>query len=294
MGTWTTAGATAVLIGVLIGVLMQSDRSLFAQVRDAIRKARTFQLSATYPEDITKPERLFQGLWYERGVGFREESSTDILFRNPQGTWRHQKGTQLAIQARGEDLDVLIDHALLIEAQFLKDAKHERFAERDQIIDGQACQAHVVTSPVLERMHESERQSEKGPTGKRREILLLDSRSRIARVIWEVQTNRQWTSLATTDFKFDQPIDPAKFEPRFGDDVRIVDADSAFEEFASLSKAVHQQERSGLIYAVHRAKRLDNGGVYLVTSVCKRRPETVARGGEWRAVELCSVQMFSC
>lgn len=263
VGAWTTAGAAAVLIGVLI----QSERSLYAQVLNAIREAHTFQLSATYPENITKPERFFQGLWYVRDVGFREESSTDILISNPQGTWRHQKGTQLAIQARGEDLDVLIDRALLIDAQFLKDAKHERLAERDQIIDGQACQAHVVTSPVLERMHESERQSEKGPTGKRREILLLDSKSRIARVIWEVQTNKQWTSLGTTDFKFDQPIDPAKFEPRFGDDVRVVDVDSAFDEFASLSKAVHQEERSGLIYAVHRAERLDNGGVYLVTSV---------------------------
>ena len=27
---------------------------------------------------------------------------------------------------------------------------------------------------------------------------------------------------------------------------------------------------------------------------CKRRRETVALGGEWRAVELCSAQMFSC
>jgi hypothetical protein len=27
---------------------------------------------------------------------------------------------------------------------------------------------------------------------------------------------------------------------------------------------------------------------------CKRRRETVALGGRWRAVELCSAQMFSC
>lgn len=29
-------------------------------------------------------------------------------------------------------------------------------------------------------------------------------------------------------------------------------------------------------------------------NTCKRRRETVALGGEWRAVELCSAQMFSC
>jgi hypothetical protein len=28
--------------------------------------------------------------------------------------------------------------------------------------------------------------------------------------------------------------------------------------------------------------------------MCKRRRETVALGGRWRAVELCSAQMFSC
>ncbi len=28
--------------------------------------------------------------------------------------------------------------------------------------------------------------------------------------------------------------------------------------------------------------------------ICKRRRETVALGGKWRAVELCSAQMFSC
>ncbi|RLT02531.1 MAG: hypothetical protein DWI22_20560 [Planctomycetota bacterium] len=28
--------------------------------------------------------------------------------------------------------------------------------------------------------------------------------------------------------------------------------------------------------------------------ICKRRRETVALGGRWRAVKLCSAQMFSC
>ena len=32
----------------------------------------------------------------------------------------------------------------------------------------------------------------------------------------------------------------------------------------------------------------------VIMEACKRRRETVALGGEWRAVELCSAQMFSC
>ena len=36
------------------------------------------------------------------------------------------------------------------------------------------------------------------------------------------------------------------------------------------------------------------GDLYQDLSECKRRRETVALGGEWRAVELCSAQMFSC
>ena len=37
-----------------------------------------------------------------------------------------------------------------------------------------------------------------------------------------------------------------------------------------------------------------SGPTRKTTALCKRRRETVALGGEWRAVELCSAQMFSC
>jgi hypothetical protein len=46
----------------------------------------------------------------------------------------------------------------------------------------------------------------------------------------------------------------------------------------------------------HCAKHSALNVVYCVksTTTCKRRRETVALGGKWRAVELCSAQMFSC
>ena len=35
-------------------------------------------------------------------------------------------------------------------------------------------------------------------------------------------------------------------------------------------------------------------GIGPIAVTCKRRRETVALGGWWRAVELCSAQMFTC
>ena len=57
------------------------------------------------------------------------------------------------------------------------------------------------------------------------------------------------------------------FQPDFGKDVKIVDADKVFDEFVSLKSAVHVEERSGLIYAIHRVERFENGGVLVVSSV---------------------------
>jgi hypothetical protein len=57
------------------------------------------------------------------------------------------------------------------------------------------------------------------------------------------------------------------FQPNFGDDVKIVDADEAFDAFADPASAVHREQRDGLIYAIHRVERFENGGVLIVSSV---------------------------
>ncbi len=83
-------------------------------------------------------------------------------------------------------------------------------------------------------------------------IVLLDEQSRIRRIITERRADDSWVVLFTNDWKYDVPLDVTLFEPRFGEGLKLVDGDKAFDEFTSLDKAVYREERSGVIYAIHR------------------------------------------
>ncbi len=83
----------------------------------------------------------------------------------------------------------------------------------------------------------------------------------------EVRVDEEWTVESLHTMKYDEPIERALFEPRFGDGVAVMDLDSAFEGFVDLDKAVHREERKGLIYAIHRVERFENGGLFLISSV---------------------------
>jgi beta-lactamase regulating signal transducer with metallopeptidase domain len=46
-----------------------------------------------------------------------------------------------------------------------------------------------------------------------------------------------------------------------------VDIDDAFEKLTAVENAVHTEQREGLIYTIHQAKRFENGGVLIMSSV---------------------------
>lgn len=98
------------------------------------------------PADGKRPPQQLQGLWYERGVGFREEFAAEIVIGNAQGTWRYLKGSQKAVKTRsGDDTNNLLDRALDIETEVLKNAKYVRYFAGDQVVDGQSCMAYLLT-----------------------------------------------------------------------------------------------------------------------------------------------------
>ncbi len=45
------------------------------------------------------------------------------------------------------------------------------------------------------------------------------------------------------------------------------DSDDAFRKMTALDSAVHKEERDGLIFAIHQAKRFENGGVLIMSTV---------------------------
>jgi hypothetical protein len=259
------ACATALAAVAVLGWLLRPNDSLFAQVRDAIHKARTFQMVITAPAQPDQPAQVMLGIWYERDVGFREESPAEVVVGNARGTWRYLKDSRMAVQSRGNGISAMVDRLLddndvgrLLKND--KHTKHERYQAGDQAVNGEPCQAYLLTqvSPPLDQAFAD---------GKRRMVALLDDRLRIVRILNQVRSGDEWTVQYLHDWKYNVPIERALFEPRFGDSVRVVDLDAAFEEFVDLNKAVHREERKGLIYAIHHVERFENGGIYLVSSV---------------------------
>jgi hypothetical protein len=240
---------------------LHRDNTLYAQAIDGIRRALTFHMTTTVQPDADKPTQQVMQSWYVRGVGFREEVGPEVRLGNQRNFWRYVKDSKLAIRSQSRDVDRIVDRMLDNETlQLLKQEQLEWYPAGDLNIDGQPCRAYVMAK--IERAADPDWQS-----GRKRMVILLDDQSRIVRAVAEFRSDNHWVPQYTTDWKYDVQVDPALFEPHFGDDVRIVDADEVFDEFVDLQKAVYREERSGLWYAIHRADRFEGGGILVVSSV---------------------------
>ena len=136
----------------------------------------------------------------------------------------------------------------------------KRYPKADRSIQGRTCRAYLLTK--LDRYADSSLKA-----GQRRILLFVDEESRLVRAAHESRDGDEWRTESLSDWTYDEPINEALFQPNFGDDVKIVDADEAFDAFADPATAVHCEERDGLIYAIHHVERFENGGVLVVSSV---------------------------
>lgn len=183
-----------------------------------------------------KPEEQFLAVSYERGVGFWEEGPTETVVGNSEGLWRYLKHAKLAIRSSGTGIAELVDRALDDSVgPVWKDAEYERYAAGDQVVDGRPCEAFLRTKVGNQWDRELKARG-------RRMVLLLDDRSRIARILTEVRSQDRWVARVTSDWKYDVPLDRSLFQPRFPADVRVVDADAAFDRYVDLDKAIHREE----------------------------------------------------
>lgn len=257
-----TVCVTAFVAFAVLGLLFQSDDSLLAQARNAIRNARTFQCVITTPAKGNQPVQVLRGQWYERDVGFREVSPTEIVVGNSEGTWRYQKHNRVAVKTHRNEISLMVDDLLNDNnvGRLLKNQEYERYEAGDQDVNGKPCQAYLLIPTKAPNIQEFRDK-------KRRFVCLFDDSSRIVRMTNEVRVDEAWTEESLLTMKYDEPIEWTLFEPRFGDGVTVVDIDSAFEEFVDLDKAVYREERKGLIFAIHRVERFENGGLFLISSV---------------------------
>jgi hypothetical protein len=261
---WLLATAASLAVVAVLWWAFHSDKTLYAQAIDGIKRARTVYIATTVRADADHPAEIVTKAWYERGVGFREEQDSEVRLGNQNSFWTYLKDSNLAIRAKSRGLEDIVDRMLNSDAlaDFKRFGKTERFPDADQTIAGQSCKAYLLIHvyPVGYPI-EAQQKDEKG-----RSLILLDEQSRIIRGLYEMQLKDGWVVLRTSDWKYDVPIDRTLFEPKFGDEVKIVDADHVFDDFVNLDKAVYHEERAGLLFAIHRLERFGDG-IYIVSSV---------------------------
>jgi hypothetical protein len=252
--------ASLVLVAGLWWILA-GGTTLYAQVVNAIQRTRTLHMTTLVHADREKAAQHAGETWYERGVGFRETIGSDVHLGNQKNFWSYVEGSKLAIRSDSHGIDDIVNRMLDNEIiQALKDARTERDASGDETIDGQPCRSYVLTNfasatdPALK-------------SGKKRLRIMLDDQSRIMRAYIEDRSDDRWLTQLTMSWKYDVPVDRALFEPRFGNDVKIVDADTVFDKFVDLQGAVHHEERNGIEFAIHHVERFQNGGILVVSSV---------------------------
>jgi hypothetical protein len=255
--------AIAASLVVMAGLwwIVAGGNTLYAQVVNAIQRTRTLHMTTMVRADREKAAQQVGETWYERGVGFRETIGSDVHLGNQKSFWSYVQGSKVAIRSDSHGVDDIVNRMLDNEiVQALKDAQTERDTKGDETVDGQTCRAYVLTNfasatdPALK-------------SGKKRLRILLDDQSRIVRAFIEERSDDRWLTQVTMNWKYDVPVDRTLFEPRFGDDVTIVEADTVFDTFVDLQRAVHREERSGIEFAIHHVERFQNGGILVVSSV---------------------------
>src|SRR6516225_1813255 len=202
--------AVAAAIAVCAGLwwATSGSRSVYAQTRDAIRRARSFQLTGRFFADAG--DRVLQTqtltMAFERGVGFHEDWPEEASVGNQEGAWHYLKGAKLVIKTKGLNISRMVDRYLDQGlGKTFDGAVYERYASRDQAVDGQRCQAFLTT-------HLGQKLAGDVDSDRQRLIVLKDNKSRIVQMIIEVRPADRWIVRAVTDLKYDVPLDPALFQ----------------------------------------------------------------------------------
>ena len=256
------ASALIAIVALWTWDAMNDRQSLYAQVIGSVQKARTLhEIQYVQPKDGGEPVKASES-WYERDVGFREEGFGLICVGDEQTMWNYAKDRNVA--TRSLSPGIAKAPASILEqidriAQQLQ-SEYTRDSQDDRTINGEPCQAYRLTK--LDRYTDPKLKS-----GQIRIVVYLNAQSRPSRSENRWKEGDQWKTKSFITFEYDKPIDRALFEPNFGKDVKMVDADAVFDELTSLKSAIHVEEHLGLIFAFHRVKRFENGGVMIMSSV---------------------------
>jgi Leucine rich repeat len=250
------------------------SNSLSAQVIRAMERAKSLD-AVTFVRE-TGPHGEDRGLKqagearFVDGQGFRYELGDEIRVGNDESFWQFNRRTKTAFRSASGGIRKLVNEwfdvrkfARELQADYEREPTADVTEKNDRLKAYRLVPKPKYADPALR-------------DGSLRTMVFLDSHSRIARVEALKQQNGAWRSTWVQQWSYDVPVDPTLFEPNFGPDVKVVDSDRAFDELVDLQRAIHVEDRAGLIYAVHRVERFQGGGLLVMSSV-RSDEETLKR-----------------
>ncbi|MBS0267051.1 MAG: hypothetical protein JSS02_34315 [Planctomycetes bacterium] len=263
--------ATSLGLAVAVWQLVWSHSEgskLYAQVRTAAEKVSTIHVVSEFAGPAGVMRRAGD-LWFARGVGFACVSDELTRIDDGQFLWEYTRGASFGSRTKTQGPDWMLDQALDIKLELERHCR--RFADGDKEIGSIPCRCYQVVPPPVpagvepagrELMHES--------------FVYVSADSLVRRMETHEKVQGQWVVRTVRTWEYDIAVPPESFQPNFGPQVEIVDADEIFQRLVDLRTAAHVTERDGLIYAVHRAVQFENGGVALMASV-RGTEETLAK-----------------
>jgi hypothetical protein len=222
------AASLAIVALLWWGVL--SDRnSLYAQVIDAARKAQTIHITHYGQlKGEAKPTKIWES-WYESGVGFRRDvcdwhhtgRQRTVCLGNRDDTWTlasDRKNT--VMHSHGRDITKETEQIFTDIDRPAHELQNNgrRYPEGDQTFDGRPCKAYLLTK--------SGQSDVPSKADKLRQLFYLDQQSRLVRLMSQVRDGNGWNATQFSTFGYDEPLGSAFFQPNFGKDFKIVDADA--------------------------------------------------------------------
>jgi hypothetical protein len=204
-----------------------SRNSLYAQVIEGARNART--LHVTHYVQLTgkaEPTKTFEA-WYEKGVGFRRDRwdarhatgrHCTVLLGNKDGTWTFDfDRPNTIVRAVSAGIAKETDQIFADIDRHARDLQNhgQRYPQSDQTFDGQSCEAYLKKSGPPELRIKSD---------KLRQVYYLDPQSRLVRVVTQERDGDRWNTTQFNTIGYDEPLGLAFFQPHFGKEFKIVDA----------------------------------------------------------------------
>jgi hypothetical protein len=249
--------------------LHSTANPLYAQVMRAMERVQSFHAVVYVQTEVGKSIPASE-TWFARNQGYIVTNTQQTRIDNGSYFWEFTKGSDKASRDKSQGADNLLDEALDIREILQRDC--QRHPTGDRVIDGATHQCYRLT------FHGPAQPADPSflAFDKRRTFLFVTSESLLKRVEFQEKISGEWRNRVIQTWEYDVPVDPKLFEPSFGAEVQVIDTEKAFEQLTTIEDALHSELRDGLIYTIHQAKRFENGGVFLRTSV-RGSEETLAK-----------------